>query len=70
MADEDLKDRLKKAEDEINDLKACKDWMTARMAKDAEEEKMWPFTAPYSISALYFRTARTTTPSRKVALAN
>ena len=28
-------------------------------------QEMWAFTAPYSISALYFRTARTTTPSRK-----
>ena len=37
MADEDMKDRLKKAEDE---LKECKDWIAGRMAKDAEEEEM------------------------------
>ena len=36
MADEDMKDRLKKTEDE---LKECKDWIAGRMAKDAEEEK-------------------------------
>jgi hypothetical protein len=37
MADEDMKDRLKKTEDE---LKECKDWIAGKMAKDAEEEKM------------------------------
>ncbi|OWK42185.1 DUF2213 domain-containing protein [Fimbriiglobus ruber] len=37
MADEEMKDRLKKAEDE---LKECKDWIAGRMAKDAEEEEM------------------------------
>ncbi|OWK42454.1 Phage protein [Fimbriiglobus ruber] len=37
MADEDMKDRLKKAEDE---LKECKDWIAGRMAKDAEEMEM------------------------------
>lgn len=36
MADEELKDRLKKTEDE---LKECKDKLDAIMAKDAEEEK-------------------------------
>jgi mutator protein MutT len=36
MADEDMKDRLKKAEDE---LKECKDWIAGRMAKDAAEEE-------------------------------
>jgi mutator protein MutT len=36
MADKEMEERLKKAEDE---LKECKDWMTGRMAKDAEEEK-------------------------------
>lgn len=36
MADEELKDRLKKTEDE---LKECKDWIAGRMAKDAEEEE-------------------------------
>jgi hypothetical protein len=35
MADEDMKDRLKKAEDK---LKECEDWISGRMAKDAEEE--------------------------------
>ncbi|OWK39540.1 DUF2213 domain-containing protein [Fimbriiglobus ruber] len=37
MADEDMKDRLKKAEDE---LKECKDWIAGRTAKDAEEMEM------------------------------